>query len=220
MARAKKEICSSKFPRPQLFVIFIAMIILLCGALTGCVPKGYSKAAAPIVRDTGDKVKPDNAVAFSISQQFPDLNPYTAPYRDNFLYSDELFYIDKEATYPETRDIYYKWHWFYSVYNADNEFIGTLISDIIEGALSQEIIISFLDGQYIYYLCRADCYVKRFRPSTERFYENIFYEKYAFYRFNLTTYENEEITLDLLFEKLVDIIPYDIKINPNYKINK
>ncbi len=203
----------------------IASIILLCGMLTGCgAPKGYSKAAAPIIG-----VQYNSGVSFRIFQQFPDLNTVENPegnlitnYNQNFLYNGQMYCIESLVPNPKKDSIYSTWHWVYTVYKSDGEKIGVLTSNLDKGASSQAILICFLNEQYIYYQYKAARETKKLvRPTADGFYEYVHYEKYAFFRFNLETYENEEITLDLLFEKLVEVIPNpnnkELRLNPNYK---
>lgn len=215
-------------------------LILLCGMLSGCV---YTPPAYPIVQDKGLKSDNTSAVQFSTFMQVFGYDPYGPgkyPYEEfgpvtfesNFSYGDCLYYVESYMDLGK-QGKYYVENWKYTVYKADGEYVGTLISDIDKRATSQHISISFLDEQYIYYMCRNRYVEERFAPSPEGFIGRFPYTSFAFFRFNLETCENEEISLALLFEKLVPIHKeyllererpgypvYEIKINPEYKGKK
>ena len=211
------------------------MIVLLCGMLSGCTPKGYSNGHRdPIVSDTGSAN--DNTgyiyfhtfmTGFSYDPNEPNAYPKTT--RNDFSYNDELYYMEILLN-RDKQDVGSTEIWKYTVCRANGEYIGTLTSYIAKDAMIQRINISFLDEQYIYYECENSICVKQFVLTPDGFTQNVWYSRFAFFRFNLETYENEEITLSMLFEKLVPIHKkflleqeppfnpvYDIKINPEYK---
>lgn len=222
-------------------VTCITVLLLICGMLTGCVPdgckfpawapEGYSSAYRhPIVRVKADKPNDNtDAVTFTsfMKNSIYDVIPYRKEYpleevgsvtvRCDFSYNGELYYVERFLNFGELNGFFTR-NWKYTVYQADGECIGTLTSDIAKGAMLQNIRISFLDEQYIYYQCENSIYVKRLKiPIGDANDGVVKYSKFAFFRFNLETYENEEISLALLFEKLVPIYPGDIKISPEYK---
>jgi len=194
--------------------------------LSGCTPKGFSKYIYPIVVDYTDKPNDYTSQVDFSTFLFYDNGTYPSGEETGHLTCRDFFYSGSEVYYLETfinterRDGTLIQIYKYTVYKQDGKYVGALTSDIANGAVHQRISISFLDGQYIYYQCQNSIIVKDFRLSAEGFTEKVSYNKFAFFRFNLETYENEEIKLALLFEKLVPIYPcdpYGIKINPQYK---
>jgi len=211
---------------------------MLSGCLSwGCVPKGYSSHAYPIVQEHLDRPN-DNTSAIIFSSFLKNDYSYYDPYEQypyekfgpvtfhgGISYNGESYYVECFMDLKKQDEEYIE-HWKYTVCKSNSEYIGTLTSDIAKGAMFQKIRICFLDEQYIYYMCENTIKVKDSlaHHGFQRYY------RYAFFRFNLETYENEEITLSMLFEKLVPIHKeflleqersgypvYDIKINPEYK---
>jgi len=143
----------------------------------------------------------------------------SATVRCVFSYNGESYYVERFLNFEKLNGFFTR-KWKYTIHKADGEYIGTLTSNIAKGAMHQNIRISFLDEHYIYYQCENSIYVKRFSlPIGDAHDGVVMYAKFAFFRFNLETYENEEIALDLLFEKLVPFYPEKIQISPEYKGN-
>ena len=202
----------------KVLVLFLASVfagIFLIGCASA--PEGYVAARnAPIINSQSK-----SPISFGIRTQFPDLVSYydkETAQGEHFLYNEELYYFGNAPAGKEPST------YSFSIYklgeNDEFDNFGSLISSIDSEADRHAINISFLEGQYIYYQCRATYDVKYSVPipTAGGPYGGGSYYKYAFYRFDMETAKNESIKLELLFEKLVLVSGLDyIIINPDYK---
>ena len=211
----------------------IATILISIIATTGCtsVSEGFSRNnASPIVTADGY----NRAVTFNIRDQFTEINDNPSlSNRRYFLFHNQLHYVkvpDFEERLIHSTDSQWAWNSSHSftVYRSENYnvYLGSFCVPIIGRNNGFHLSVVFLHEYHIYYQIHETDRIGRFFQwdRTQYIwdylrlgYMGVLYYRQTFFRFNISTGENEEVKLYHFFNRLKVYID-DIKLNPNFSV--
>ena len=190
--------------------VSLAFMLLFTGVFFAFInaripPKGYSKYNSPISYGL--------YTSYTLGQQFPDINPPPSVKTDKqyFLYKGELHYVKAQDSESGVRIPN-----FSAFKDTGNKRIGDFIIFGEEWGTEKKRIYydaTFLYDSYLYYGLNRTVYKTYYKFTPEGFKHKKVYYKYEYYRFDLETGKNQEISLDIFFEKLHEI-------NNNVWLNK
>ena len=190
--------------------VFI-MALFACILFTGCmlmreVPIGYALPPCGSLQITGGfSESPSNIVSFTNLATRQDNFG-----QDYFYYNDQLYKVTSRPISGISR-----------VNEKEYTHFGNLKNNIDNEANSHSIDILFLNNSYIYYQLRA---TRRFNQGLHM--QDVIFYKFAFFRFNLDTAENEEVSLEYFFDKLIPVrdnhLPNNspITLNPSFRVRE
>jgi len=216
-----------------LIIAICLIVVLLSGCFTGSpmreVPIGYALPACGSLQITsGFSESPILATRLNnglvlpvtfdgLAVQFNDINN-GSDYLNisnintvNFIYKEQLYKVTLRPLGNISK-----------VNEQQVVHFGSIENNIDIGANLHSVQIIFLYENYLYYQLQA---TQRFHTSVMHTPGVSFY-KFAFFRFNLETIQNEEVTLEHFFEKL---LPFHEKyaiydspayLNPSFRIRE
>ena len=180
------------------------ILVIVFTGCTSCAPSGFYRGPSPIVYD-GEEWN-----IITIVTQFPELNNIEtlAEGKMYFLYNDKIHFIEIERAQNN-----YLSHVNIATFS-EHEKIGEFIEILKEWRTSGNTAIFnmiFLHTNHLYYQFIREEWGFYFSHNMRAVFK-----RYEFYRFNLDTGKNEEISLTQYVQTL-QIFDNNFKISPDYK---